>query len=172
MAPVRESELFTPMNPGISEDTVAGMEFNYDELQGSYQCPIPPTEGSALRLAVAENEPPFCECARVAKRPLSWGTWSDSLSRNSTLDEYNKEYSHSHIIFEGSGDNIGFGPGFGDTGLFAEDYRIMDYHFEPECYDGSKMRAAVRSTEPPSFFGLLFNNCQSYVERLLNKLRQ
>jgi hypothetical protein len=153
-----------PIESNVAKNDQATMPWATPELP---YCPVPPTTGEPLREYIANNEPNFCECARVAKRPLSWAFWSDWFSDNRVLDSQNKEFSHSHIIFEGSGDNIGFGP----DGLFAEDYKKFDYHLEPECYDGQKMREAIKKADEPSFYGFIMSNCQSYVDKLLKHIK-
>ena len=108
------------------------------------------------------SEPLFCECARTGKRALSWARWIPGLSSNPVSGWANKEFAHEHIIFDQSGDNIGFGP----HGLFSEDHKSMSYHLDGECYDGSVMRAAIEQTKPPGAYLFFIQNCQTYVERV------
>ena len=128
----------------------------------------PQCDTDSFRNSFVEQAPSYCECARVTKRPLSWAFWSDLFSSNRTLDAVNAEFSHSHITFDQSGDNIGFGP----HGLFAEDMSKFDYRAEPECYDGTAMRRAIADTEPPTDYYFVGQNCQTYVERVLTALRK
>lgn len=118
------------------------------------------------------DEPPLCECARIGKRPLSWTTFVSEYKKLPGLDSINQEPFHEHIVFEESGDNVGFGPGSWKTKgalageLFAEDVKRYNYSFTDECYDGTIMRRAILETPEPqaySFFGI---NCQTYVERV------
>jgi hypothetical protein len=120
---------------------------------------------SGLKQDILTSSPPYSECAYVAKRPLSWAVWIKGFSqaaKGSFLDRYNKEFSHEHIIFEQSGENIGFGP----EGLFREDVTSYNYRLDSPCFDGARMRQAVSLTQEPRTYFFLFNNCQSFVERV------
>jgi len=118
-----------------------------------------------FRQRFVKDAPPMSECARVARRPLSWLGWIPGLSSNPLLDLLNKEVSHQHIIFDSSGDNIGYGP----RGMFSEDVTRWPYRYEETCYDGSLMRRAIAWTDPPSWYLGLLSNCQSYVQRVLDR---
>lgn len=114
------------------------------------------------------DEPTYCECAYVAKRPLSWSRWIPGLSKlfsGGILDSLNKEWAHEHIIFEQSKSNIGFGP----QGLFSEDIERHEYLLNSVCLDGSLMREAIQDTKPPSFYLFFFKNCQTYIENVLDR---
>ena len=141
------------------------------ESESVYQ-PTEPSKRSRqnneLQASIAQ-QPPLCECARFAKRSLSWATWIPGLSANSLLDGVNKEFSHEHIIFESTKDNFGFGP----HGYFEENLQDYDYKQEERCYDGSKMRALLATLSPAAAYGFLSNNCQRFAEsakELYNKL--
>jgi|GEM_PF-1958922 len=123
---------------------------------------------NAFRESFVTEAPLYCECARVSKRPLSWAFWSGLFSNNRSLDAVNAEFSHSHISFDQSGQNIGFG----QEGLFAEDMSKSEYRQEPECYDGVAMRQVIAATKPPSGYKFLGQNCQVYVESVLKTLKQ
>lgn len=127
--------------------------------------PEPPPSNDVIRQRFVTEEPPLCECARIGSRPLAGREWNETLSDNRVLDVLNKELSHEHIMFEASGDNIGFGAG---AQLYSEDVSSHDYRWDPTCYDGSTMRKAIALTEPPSKYWILGQNCQVYVERVLN----
>lgn len=114
------------------------------------------------------NEPIYCECAYVAKRPLSWSRWIPGLSKilsGGILDSLNKEWAHEHLIFEQSKSNIGFGP----QGLFSENIQEQEYLLDSVCLNGSLMRQAIEDTKPPSFYLFFFQNCQTYVESVLDR---
>ena len=112
-----------------------------------------------LQASIAQ-QPPLCECARFARRSLSWAAWIPGLSKNSLLDGVNKEFSHEHIIFEATKDNFGFGP----HGYFEENLQDYSYDREERCYDGSKMRTLLATLSPAAAYGFLSNNCQRFAE--------
>lgn len=104
-------------------------------------------------------------CAHIGVRPLSY-TPDLAGTRIPILDDLNKEPVHEHIIFDENGENIGYGP----TGLFTEDVSKQNYRFHDDtCYDPATMRKAIAETAAPKPYGLLFNNCQTYVEQVLKK---
>jgi hypothetical protein len=134
----------------------------------------PPDSGQApvcdqgsFRKTFVTEAPLFCECARIGRRALSWLTWIPGLSANPVLDTLNAEVAHEHISFEWSKDDVGYGP----EGLFREKADSGDYRFEPECYDGELMRQAIAEAEPPRPYLFFFNNCQSYIDRVLQRYR-
>ena len=116
-----------------------------------------------LQQAIAQ-QPPLCECARFAKRALSWATWIPGFSQNSWLDRKNAEFSHEHIIFDATRDNFGFGP----SGYFEENLQDYDYTAEERCYDGSKMRQMLAALDPAKAYGFFGNNCQRFAESAKN----
>ncbi len=115
-------------------------------------------------MSLIRNEPPLCECARFAKRPLSWAGWISGLSSNkgSLLDRRNLEFSHEHIFFEESGHNIGFGP----KGLFSEDMGSHNYRFGEKCHNGSLLRRAIAQLKDIGSYNFITNNCQDFIEKV------
>ena len=116
-----------------------------------------------LQKAISQ-QPPLCECARFAKRSLSWAAWIPGLSQNSVLDRSNKEFSHEHIVFEATKDNFGFGP----DGYFEENLQDYNYVEQERCYDGSKMRRMLAALDPANAYGFFSNNCQRFAEGAKN----
>jgi len=116
-----------------------------------------------IRQRIAEAAPPFCECARTAHRSLSWAGWVPGLSKNRLSDSLDLEFSHHHIFFDQSEDNLGFGP----HGLFEERRSDWDYRSDETCYDGELMRKAIETTSPPSIYLFIGSNCQRYVDKVL-----
>ncbi len=105
---------------------------------------------------------PLCECARFGKRALSWAFWIPGFSgskSNGTLDRRNLEFSHEHIKFDASGDNIGFG----QHGLFQEDLSHYSYEWQAECYDGSLVRKAIARMGLQKPYNFITNNCQDFA---------
>lgn len=96
---------------------------------------------------LSQSEPPYCECAHFAKRPLSWFAWIPGISSSegSALDSHNLELSHEHLFWDQSGSNIGFGP----HGLFGESKIRYRYRDEGECFNGSVMRQALTAIDLP-----------------------
>jgi len=111
------------------------------------------------------------ECAYIVKRPLSWAVWVPRLSNTpngSLMDRLNKELSHEHFYFNQSGDNLGFGV----KGLFSEDISKHQYYVDSPCLDGNTLRAAIRTTKEPSWYGGFFRNCQTYVARVMKRYEE
>ena len=153
----------------------------------SYDYKISPEASSDERMlrGFQEKAPPFCECARIGKRELSWAQWIPWISdapKGSLLDRHNIEFSHQHIFFEGSEENVGWG----DHGIFSEVSSTYPYKMETECYDGAIIREAlaITKTTPTNFnpsiaakvsslfkvnslYGFLRNNCQDFVARVM-----
>ena len=126
------------------------------------------TSGSAPSPQILGDAPPACECARIARRPLQIVPWINGVSENKFADRLNLELSHQHILFQLSGDNIGFGP----KGLFSEETAEKGYRLGTECLDGEKLRQAVAEVPTPGKYGFFTNNCQVYVERVLQAYRR
>lgn len=130
-----------------------------DDPRGEERLEDLPKNGLAL------VRPPYCECARIAKRPLAWGLWLSELSDSedgSFLDRNNLELSHEHLFFEQSGHNIGFGP----KGLFSEEKTAFSYREGKECYNGELMRQVLERIPLPHFYSLIGNNCQRFIEKV------
>ena len=122
-----------------------------------------PGRAETLSQRIGSRDPSSGECARFEKRPLSWAVWLPFLSQNSTLDELNMEFLHEHLVFEDTGDNIGFGP----HGYFSEDVDSFEYGEKSRCFDAEVMRKAIVLLERQSFsYNFFFNNCQDYAEAL------
>lgn len=102
---------------------------------------------------------------KFCKRPLSWAPF---MTPSGTLaDDYALQFAHEHGFYEdGSGDNIGYGPG----GPFSEP--LLDiYVCEQRSYDDSRMRRAQeRVVQNTRFgndnYGFLRNNCQDFSDDL------
>ncbi|MCB0332262.1 MAG: hypothetical protein KDD55_02115 [Bdellovibrionales bacterium] len=122
----------------------------------------------ALR-ALVQYEPPYCECVRVGKRPLSWAFWIPGFSQlqKSLLDKHNLEFSHEHLLWEQSQANIGFGP----HGLFGEDISSKNYRLSKECLDGSTMRQALQELKDFGPYHFIKRNCQDFIEQALRAYR-
>ena len=144
-----QGDTLVPITPFPCRDSTSGLQCNEEYFRQRF----------------VRDAPPMSECARVARRPLSWLGWIPGLSSNPLLDLLNKEVSHQHIIFESSGDNIGYGP----RGMFSEDVTRWPYRYEKTCYDGNFMRQAIACTDPPSWYLGLLSNCQSYIQRVLDR---
>lgn len=120
-----------------------------------------------------QDEQPYCECAKIGKRPLSWTTFIPEYVEIPGLNSINQEPFHEHIVFEESRDNIGYANGsWTQKGafagkLFAEDVDEYRYTYTDECYDGTIMRRAILETPEPAHYTFLGINCQTYVERVL-----
>ena len=117
------------------------------------------------------QDPPLCECARVGKRSLSWAPWLGIFSKgpeNSFLNRNNLEMAHEHVYFEGSKDNIGFGP----HGMYEEEVEKLSYRWEQTCYDGTTMREALRTVTPMGSYNFFTNNCQDFMARVKERYRQ
>lgn len=117
-----------------------------------------------------DQQPPYCECARVGKRPLSWGTWIPNVSsgkRNGVLDRNNIEFSHEHVLFDQSGDNFGFGP----DGVFSEDTSKFEYRLDQNCYDGQLMRQIYQKLKLSKPYRFIGNNCQDFIDRVRELIR-
>jgi RHS repeat-associated protein len=102
---------------------------------------------------------------RFGKRPLNGLPWIPGASSNPIDDAFNTEISHEHGFFEdGSGDNIGFGPG----GRFSEDAK--GYRYDTQHYDDALMREALKNVKDGDYsllgFGKTKNNCQDWAYRL------
>lgn len=119
----------------------------------------------------SENQPPYSECARFLKRPLSWATWIPGWSDaddDSWVGYYNKAFSHEHIFFDQSRDQVGFG----EHGLFVEDPNGMGYRDDERCFDGSLVRVALGKVGVIGAYNFLLNNCQSFAERVRNSVQK
>lgn len=117
------------------------------------------------------NSPPRSECAWVGKRALSWARWIPGLSnspKHSLLDNYNLEFSHQHIFIGDKSENIGWG----ERGLFAEHPEKSKYLFDSTCYDGQLMRRAISSIQVIKKYNPFTNNCQKFVEQILNRYNE
>jgi hypothetical protein len=116
-------------------------------------------------------QPQLCECARIGKRSLSWAPWLGLLSGSSQggmLDRNNIEFSHEHILFEGTGENIGFGP----NGLFTEDISRYRYRWEDHCYSGDTVRAALSSIAVSKKYNFFLNNCQDFISKVRDRYQE
>ena len=120
---------------------------------------------SSIKDTITLYQPPYCECARFGKRPLSWFTWVPGMSDskdNSFIERNNLELSHEHLFFDQSGDNIGFGP----KGYFSENDGNYKYKYEKECFDGALMRKALLKVKDMSSYFIVSSNCQVFAERI------
>lgn len=114
-------------------------------------------------------QPPLCECAKIGSRPLADGNMPllrPITSRIGYLDRHNLQAEHQHIIFSGTGDNIGLMGGEDGAELFEEKKRIEEYVIKDEysCLDGSLVRQAIADTGIPKIYEWLGYNCQRYVD--------
>lgn len=117
------------------------------------------------------SHPALCECARIGKRPLSWAPWLGAFSYGSKggmLDRNNLEFSHEHILFEGTGENIGFGP----HGRFTEDTSSYRYRWDEHCYSGATLRAALSSVSTPEPYNFFINNCQDFISKVKDRYQE
>lgn len=131
--------------------------------------PLEPLGPLDLPRTLANRDPLMCECARTGKRPLSWASWIPGFSGGSPFfDRRNLEFSHEHILFEGTGDNIGFGP----DGTYQEDVSAYRYRWDKECYDGSQMREALGQVTISRGYNFFTHNCQDFVEKVRSIYRQ
>ncbi len=140
------------------------------ELSGEPTLNTHPTWNERALKALVQFEPPYCECVRVGKRPLSWAFWIPGFSelQGSLLDKQNLEFSHEHLLWEQSHANIGFGP----QGLFGEDTNRKGYRVKNECLDGSRMRKALQELKDFGTYHLLMRNCQDFVEQAIRAYQQ
>ncbi len=129
------------------------------------------TNNQKLAQSIASKDPEVCECARFGKRKLSWATWIKGFSKGKKgrfLDRKNIEFSHEHVIWDSSKDNIGFGT----KGLYSEDVDSKDYKYDSKCYDGSLMRKAVSKVKDMGKYWLVGNNCQTYGAKVKNAYQE
>lgn len=131
-------------------------------IQGSDASSLP------LNQQLALSEPPYCECARSGKRPLSWAFNVPGLSKNGLLDRLQLEFAHEHLKFDQSGDNIGFGP----EGLYSEDINKYQYSWDKECLNGAQVRSALWGIEVPGYYNFFISNCQKFIEMLRVRYNQ
>lgn len=110
------------------------------------------------------KQPPYSECAYFGKRSLGSLPWLGPLSDTPSffLDRNNIEFSHEHIIFAQSQDNIGFET----DGMFTEDLSDKHYHLDKTCYQGSLLRQAVKLVDISSSYHLFYHNCQDFCEKV------
>ncbi len=129
----------------------------------SWDTPNSNQSDKSLTKKIGIKQPSTGECARFEKRPLSWAVWLPLLSANTTLDKVNLEFSHEHLVFEDTGDNIGFGP----NGLFSEDIDQYEYQDKSKCFDAAIMRKAIVALENKFLsYNFFLNNCQDYAKAL------
>lgn len=130
-----------------------------------------PSNSYALTEQILRHRSPSGSCARIGQRSLNETTkpLRNALSNapeeaKTWLDDHNLELAHEHIVFEGSDDNIGYGPG----GLFTEHVEDYDYTYDATCYDPATMREAVYLNRFQSFYIAAGRNCQTWVEKVRN----
>lgn len=114
------------------------------------------------------KQPNYCECAYVVKRPISNFPWLKGVSSNQTLNKFNLELSHEHIIFSESKENIGFGA----KGYFSDQENIK-YREQSKCYNAKIIRRALREffenkkLIKKEVYNIFKNNCQHFIENIL-----
>ena len=105
-------------------------------------------------------------CERPLHLPLGLGPVLYLMGRSSIDDRLNTELKHEHIFFD-DGSDIGFGP----DGLFSGEKKTEYSSCKKAGTDDARVKKAVSAVGNPGTYKRLTNNCQGYVESVLNKAR-
>ena len=85
---------------------------------------------------------------------------------------FNLGVYHAHVWLDDGSTNPSqafYDRGFGPHGLFSEPGRKGEYSVRRRNLNDGKIRRAIEAEGDPGKYSLLHNNCQDYVERVLNR---
>ncbi|HRQ15256.1 MAG TPA: RHS repeat-associated core domain-containing protein, partial [Promineifilum sp.] len=103
-------------------------------------------------------------CERPLNLPLKVGVPLYAVGRSRLDDRLNTELKHEHIFFE-DGSDIGFGP----DGLFDGEDKAQYRKCTKVKADDEAVKQAVKTVGDPGIYNLFSNNCQGYVESVLDR---
>jgi hypothetical protein len=136
--------------------------------------------------SLTAEEKPYSECARFGYRRLL-AVLPEQRVVDNLFDRNNIQGFHEHLFWDASGDNVGFFPNKKeDGGLFAglissifapgkiasmpKDY-FSGYSYDPTCYNGRLMRAALSQITENPRYNLGFFNCQDFASLIRERYR-
>jgi hypothetical protein len=178
-----------------TEKTSLYFDVNHHDSLLSYSRQHRTTRSRRIRAksSTAERSSTNSNCARVIWKKLSWMPWSPRWSKDVAggfLDRYNLELAHQHLVFESTGENIGYAPRaivargekrFSDY-LYGTLYsypnnsyrnpRSFEVRASSGCYDEKIMKKAVKKTAAPRYYFLVGSNCQKYIDAVLKNYKK
>jgi hypothetical protein len=137
-----------------------------------------PFEEIQLKPAISTGRPGHVQRAWVGLRQLGDGFVDGLIGRPDIWRRrgnfFNLGLYHSHIWLEDQTANPSqpfYDRGHGPHGLFSEPARQGEYTSRNTGLDDTLIRQAIAANDPPGGYKLTGNNCQMWVERVLNSYR-